>query len=341
MSVNKTNLLSGRAQLVPYANLTADRYQFLSLNQAEPSLSSGLVGNVLTIGIGNTRVWSAALNIVSANLSGDLSVVGNIVGGNITGNANGTVTLGNLTVSNTTISTTLANGNITLAATGNQMVTITGTLGVIVPGGSTAQRPGYPSYSTTPVGTFRLNTGLNQFEMWDGSTWLTGSGTTGNTTITDQQITPDGTSGTYTLVETASQSSVLVSINGTGQLPGVAYTVTGNTITFNEIPLTSDIIDVRFLASALSHDMIYNGDGSASIVIQDSANIIFTSGVVDMTATQSLRLPSYTVAQAANITTPATGQVIYVANGDTGSPCLAVYSSGSWKRVSLGATISI
>ena len=341
MSVNKTNLLSGRAQLVSYANLTADRYQFLSLNQAEPSLSSGLVGNVLTLGIANTRVWTADLNIVSANLSGDLSVTGNIVGGNITGNANGTVHLGNLTVSNTTISTTLANGNITLAATGDQLVIISGTSGLVVPGGSTAQRPGYPSYSATPIGAFRLNTGLNQFEMWDGSTWLTGSGTTGNTTITDQQITPDGTSGTYTLVETASQSSVLVSINGTGQLPGKAYTVTGNSITFSEIPLTSDIIDVRFLAAAVSHSMIYNSDGSASIVIQDSANIIFTSGVVDMTATQSLRLPSYTVAQAANIATPATGQVIYVANGDTGNPCLAVYSGGSWKRISLGATISI
>lgn len=336
MSVNKTNLLSGRAQLVPYANLTADRYQFLSLNQAEPSLGSGISGNVLTISTGNTRVWSADLNIVSANLSGDLSVVGNI-----SSNPISTAQFGNLTLADTTISTTLANGNIILAATGNQMVTITGTLGVIIPGGSTAQRPGYPGYSTTPVGTFRLNTGLNQFEMWDGSTWLTGSGTTGNTTITDQQITPDGISGTYTLVETASQSSVLVSINGTGQLPGVAYTVTGNTITFNEIPLTSDIIDIRFLAAALSHDMIYNSDGSASIVVQDSANIIFTSGVVDMTATQSLRLPSYTVAQAANIATPATGQVIYVADGDTGSPCLAVYSGGSWKRISLGATISI
>lgn len=316
MSINTTNLISGRAQLLPYANLTADRYQFLSLNQAEPSLGSGITGNVLTISTGNTRVWSADLNIVSANLSNDLSVTGSIYGGNL-----------------------LLSGD-SIGTTDGNLVTFTGTAGITIPNGSTAQRPGYPSYTTTPVGAFRLNTGLNQIEAWDGSAWVSGTGTSGNTTITDQQITPDGVSDTYTLVETASQSSVLVSINGTGQLPGVAYTVIGNSITFNEIPLTSDIIDVRFLAAALSHSMIYNTSGNASIIIEDTADIMFTSGVVDMTATQSLRLPAYTVAQTANIAAPATGQVIYVANGDTGNPCLAVYSSGSWKRISLGATIS-
>ena len=66
MSVNKTNLLSGRAQLVPYANLTADRYQFLSLNQAEPSLSSGLVGNVFFfhrpgVGVFGALIFGAVL----------------------------------------------------------------------------------------------------------------------------------------------------------------------------------------------------------------------------------------------------------------------------------------
>jgi hypothetical protein len=31
---------------------------------------------------------------------------------------------------------------------------------------------------------------------------------------------------------------------------------------------------------------------------------------------------------------------VAVTNGDAGNPCLAVYSSGAWKRVSLGANIS-
>jgi hypothetical protein len=299
------------------SNLTRDSNLAFNTN----TLYLNYTGN--SVGIGTTTPGAT------------LEVAGNVLVGNVTisnigtVSATGDITGGNLFLSNNSVGTT--NGNL---------VTFTGTSGITIPHGSTAQRPGYPSYSTTPVGAFRLNTGLNQIEAWTGSSWVTGSGATGNTTIVDQQITPDGINNTYTLTEVASQSSVLVTINGTGQLPGVAYTVTGNSITFNETPLTSDIIDVRFLAAALSHDMIYNSDGSASIVVQDNANIIFNSAVVDMTDSQSLQLPSYTVAQAANIATPATGQVIYVSNGDSGNACLAVYSSGSWKRVSLGATIS-
>jgi len=307
----------------------------------------------LYLDIANTRVGiNTDTPAVELTVQGDLSVTGNIVSGNITGNDNGTVHLDNLTISNTTISTSLANGNITLTPTGDQLVIISGTSGLVIPNGTSAQRPGYPSYSTTPVGTFRLNTGLNQIEAWDGSAWVGGGGgSSGNVTITDQQITPDGVNDTYTLVEEASQSSVLVSINGTGQLPGVAYTVTGNSITFGEIPLTSDIIDIRFLAAAVGHDIIYNNNGNASVFVGDNSNITFkvsdsnvvtitSSAVVDISASQSLKLPSYTVAQTSNIASPSTGQIIYVSNGDTGNPCLAVYSGGAWKRISFGANIS-
>ena len=292
----------------------------VGIGTVTPSDTLEVVGNIIVgnVTIANVGTVSAASNITGGNVltSGIFSAAGNLYSGNL-----------------------LLSGD-TIGTTDGNLVTFTGTAGITLPNGSTAQRPGYPSYATTPVGAFRLNTGLNQIEAWSGSSWITGSGATGNTTIVDQQITPDGSNATYTLTEVASQSSVLVIINGTGQLPGVAYTVTGNTITFSETPLTSDIIDVRFLAAALSHDMIYNTSGNASIVVQDSANVIFTSEVVDMTATQSLQLPSYTVAQAANIANPAAGQVVYVSDGDTGTPCLAVYSGGSWKRISLGATIS-
>ena len=345
MSVNTTNLLSGRAQLVPYANLTADRYQFLGLNQAEPSLGSGIQGNVLTLGVSNTRVWTADLNIVSANLSGDLSVTGNITAGNIIGNGNGSVTLGNLTISNTTISTKIANGNITLTSTGDQLVIITGNTGVVIPAGDTAQRP-----DPALVGTLRVNTALTQIEAWDGSAWISGSNT-GNISITDQQITPDGSTITFTLDQDTNQDSILVSLNGVGQLPGVAYTVSGNTITFTQAPAPADIIDVRFLASAVATNKILNSSGNARVVAYDAPSINIEVGgsnvlvagpnkIFNVSAAHSLQLPSYTVAQTANLTNVNTGQVIYVSDGDTGNPCLAVYSDGAFKRVSFGANIS-
>jgi hypothetical protein len=77
-------------------------------------------------------------------------------------------------------------------------------------------------------------------------------------------------------------------------------------------------------------------------MVVSSTGVSVVGNVVtnNISADQSLTLPSYTVAQSANISAPSAGQVIYVSNGDAGNPCLAVYSSGAWKRVSLGANIS-
>jgi hypothetical protein len=54
------------------------------------------------------------------------------------------------------------------------------------------------------------------------------------------------------------------------------------------------------------------------------------------------RLPSYTVAQANELTPTqkAAGAMIYVSNGNAGTACLAVSDGTNWKVVALGATIS-
>jgi hypothetical protein len=262
-----------------------------------------------------------------------LEVAGNVLANNITATNN--VVSGNLVISSNVIVTN--NGST---------VTFSGTGGIAIPYGNTAQRP-----SPAVTGTLRLNTGLDQLEIWDGTAWIVGSGGSANTTITDQQFAGDGTTTTFILSESASQSSILVSVNGVGQLPGAAYTVTGNSLTFTQAPVVSDAIDVRFLSAALSHETIYNTSGNAVVRTYDTpqialsintanALVIGSTTVVDISGAASLELPTYTVAQAANIATPSAGQLIYVSNGDSGVPCLAVYSSGAWKRISLGGTIS-
>jgi hypothetical protein len=50
------------------------------------------------------------------------------------------------------------------------------------------------------------------------------------------------------LYETATTNGVLVSINGTIQQPTTAYTVNGSDITFTEIPLPTDTIEVRAMS---------------------------------------------------------------------------------------------
>lgn len=378
MPQNNSGLLSGRAPVVAYDKLSNTRYQFLGLGEAEPSLGTSGQGNILTIGVANSRVWTDQLVLTSVSATGNITG-GNLLTGNIvipsTGNVDlGNVninnlaepyansdavtkyyvdtqignigTLGNLTIANTTISTNLANGNITLTSTGDQFVQISGTAGVVIPSGNTDQRP------VTPViGTLRVNTALSQIEAWDGLNWVAGSGGGGNVTITDQQITPDGSSLTYTLDQDTDQASILVSFNGVAQLPGVAYTVTGNSITFSQAPLASDIIDVRFLASTVASDRIVNSTGNARVQVYDNSTILFNTnsanvasitaaGVFNLSTAHSLQLPVYTVSQAANLANVATGQVVYVSDGDTGNPCLAVYSGGAFKRISLGANIS-
>lgn len=313
--------------------------QMLNNNLQRGTANLAFQTNLIYLDVVNNRVGiNTATPSTDFQVSGNASITGNMIAGNV-------VTTMVTSVSNLTLSTA-SGGNITFIPDSTGIVKILGTNGIVIPAGNTAQRP-----STPDTGTLRLNTGLDQLEIWDGGTWLTGSGSSGNVTIVDQQITPDGIANAFTLTQSTTQASILVSLNGVGQLPGVAYTVSGNTITFVETPTLADIIDVRFLAASIPPGTLYNNSGNAAIFVTDTPNIVFevnntnvatitTSGIFDISAGQSLKLPSYTVAQAGNIASPSTGQVIYVSNGDTGNPCLAVYSDGAWKRVSFGANIS-
>jgi len=251
---------------------------------------------------------------------------------------------GNITFANTTISTNLANGNITLTATGNGLVTISGTSGVTIPFGNTVQRP-----NPAVEGTLRYNNALNQTEIYTGSDWESVGGT--SATITNQTITPDGSSVTYTLDESATADGILVTINGISQTPNVAYTVSTNQITFADAPETTDIIQIRFISIVSTVTSITNSAGTATLNTTAAGNIDFeissvtaaqvtSTKILNISAGHSLQLPAYTVTQANALGNVATGQVIYVSNGAAGSPCLAVYTSGAWKQVAIGSTIT-
>jgi hypothetical protein len=150
----------------------------------------------------------------------------------------GNALLGNITFSNTTISSSLTNANIYLTAPGTGQIQVTGNLAVGIPSGTQLQRPNNPV-----IGATRINTDINDIEFWTGNSWAT----PGQATVISQNIQPNGTSNSYVLSTTTSTPSVLVNINGTIQQPYTSYNVSGNVITFNEVPLTSDIVEVRFI----------------------------------------------------------------------------------------------
>ena len=190
----------------------------------------------------------------------------------------GNVTLGNLTIANTTVSTTLVDGNITLTATGNGLVAVTGTGGITIPSGNTVQRP------VTPViGTVRFNTSTETLETYTGNAWIAPGSTF---SITNQTISPDGSSLVYPLDQTATSPSVLLTINGINQTPDVDYSVVGNVLTMSSPPEVSDLIQVRFLVGLTTISALTNSVGNATVAVTYSGNIDLqpsTGHIVDVT----------------------------------------------------------
>ena len=96
----------------------------------------------------------------------------------------------------------------------------------------------------------------------------------------------------------------------------------------------------------LNSNIVSNSDltvfADNSIALSVNGFTVLTSdqtNILDISGSQSLRLPTYTTAVAQSLANLTPGQVIYVSDGDTGSPCLAVYDGTDWRTVSLGAPI--
>lgn len=332
-----------------------DGYLYIVASDSEGPGSQNVGNLILGSTNGNVKIFvgnTAEANVVAVASSGGLSVFGNLsVSSNVVANIDATDVYASNSVVTPTL-TSLGNLNITSSAPGNIFIDpvgsgqlqIVGTNGFVVPVGNTAQRPANPD-----AGTLRFNSATLQLEVYDGTQWDSASGDA--SVITNQTIVPDGATDTFTLDQSTTAVAILVSINGIQQTPIVDYTVSGNQITFTTIPLISDIIQVRFIASTTTVAGISSDNGLASVTATIAPSIVFevnganiaefsSANVLNISNSHSLQLPVYTVAQANALSNVATGQVIYVSNGDSGNPCLAVYSGGSFKRVSLGSTIS-
>ena len=99
------------------------------------------------------------------------------------------------------------------------------------------------------VGNVQISGGVPGYVLQtDGSGNLSWTAPTGNIhSILDQQFYGNGSNTAFTLLSPSATNAVIVAINGIQQIPSVAYTVSSDIITFTEPPLSTDLVDIRFL----------------------------------------------------------------------------------------------
>ena len=285
-NISSGNINSGTITGAFYGNLYGNV-------TATGNISGTFVGNLYGNVTGNingnvtgTVLTAYQPNITTVGTLNNLTVTANTVSGNIITNglfyANGAAwnfgsTYGNANVAAylPTYTGNLSPGNITSVFYGNvhadvitpyqTAVTVFNNTGAIgLPSGSNVQYP-----TSNVAGYLRYNNSISTLEFYNGSSWVAVTNS-----IADQTITPDGVNQTYNLIQTTTAAGILVSINGTVQRPGVAYTVSGTTITYTEVPLVTDIVDVRYIATALSSTLDYERVDTGNVTVNVANTIV-------------------------------------------------------------------
>ena len=153
---------------------------------------------------------------------------------------------------------------------------VSGSTSMMIPVGPTGARPSSQGGNDVQ-GMLRFNSTTNALEFYDGTQWTVAGSTF--TVISSRQFSGntaggfgnvDGTNTTFTLQSTATTSSVIISINGVMQFPTLAYSVSGNVLTFTEPPAPDDVIDARVLTTTATVSSITNGNGLNQLITSDS-----------------------------------------------------------------------
>lgn len=102
---------------------------------------------------------------------------------------------------------------------------------MIVSTGTSDQRIAEPV-----TGLVRFNTSTESLEYYNGSSYQS-IAVQGNVTIAKDSFTGDGSTTVYTLsVTPANENAILVFVGNVHQNPGIAYSLTGATLTFSGPP---------------------------------------------------------------------------------------------------------
>jgi cytoskeletal protein CcmA (bactofilin family) len=316
----------------------------LTVSGAIDSVSTSTGTIVVTGGIGASGNVNAGGNVTArgdfvtlgqANIFGNINANSSIsvtnsltVGseihaqGAVTGSSfSGVTVTGNIQ----TDAITSVHGDITLTPGSSGVAAIVADTALGIPAGTAEQRPANPE-----PGYLRYNVDSGSIEWWTGSIWSSAT-----SLITNQSILGDGTTDTFTLDQAATSVGMLVTINGTTQQPDVAYTVSGDEITFTEAPLPTDNIDVRFLATA---GLTANVDVSVTYVNGGMITMGQGSAIIDSFNVQDYRSAKYSVSSATDWDSQLAEVLLTQNLGQVAVSALGVVNTGA-NTVSFSANI--
>ena len=138
-----------------------------------------------------------------------------------------TAETGNFTFSGSSVNQDVTNADFTLGTSGTGQYIFSSNTGVVVPTGTTAERP------TAQEGVIRFNTQTAKYEVSeDGSTWSNLRTESVAGAITKDIFTGDGSTTSFTMSEEPDNvKNVILYIDGVMQEPTQNYTMSGTTVT--------------------------------------------------------------------------------------------------------------
>ena len=138
-----------------------------------------------------------------------------------------TAETGNFTFSGSSVNQDVTNADFTLGTSGTGQYIFSSNTGVVVPTGTTAERP------TAQEGVIRFNTQTAKYEVSeDGSTWSNLRTESVAGAISKDIFTGDGSTTSFTMSEEPDNvKNVILYIDGVMQEPTQNYTMSGTTVT--------------------------------------------------------------------------------------------------------------
>lgn len=190
-----------------------------------------------------SAVVTTTVTVDNINIAGNtITTTNSNLNLNLQANGTGNVVFEGIQVSDNNISSTVTNADVILTPQGTGSVVVNSNQSMIIPVGTTSDRPASPT-----VGMVRYNTTLSRYEGWNGSYWLQLNGVQdvdGNTKIT-AELTPGANDNTIRFYANGSIPAYIDS----SKLYAIDFKTNNLDITNNTISTINSNTDMIFSTS--------------------------------------------------------------------------------------------